>query len=214
MLLNDMQKDIMTELVNVYVGQAASMLSEMVTQKIVLSIPEVELISISGVDPSDRRFDIFFSEGHLVTSSLTFGHEFNGKSFLLFPADQAKLLVSACLGEIGPGEDLTRSPKNLMDSDLDVLKEISNVILNAIIGEFGNFLGLRLEYALPDIDIIYVSNSDRGIFLQNEVYVLVLHTSFLLAETNVKGVIIIALSMNSITTLLKKIDALEETIHG
>lgn len=205
-MLNEYQKDLLAELVNVYVGQAASMLSEMVNQRIVLAIPEVELISISDVDRADRRHNIFFSEGHLITSSLKFGHEFNGKAFLMFPADQAKILVNTCLGE--NVSDLDTDARSLMDTDLDVLKEISNVILNAIIGEFGNFLELKLEYALPDIELIYVSHTDNQVFLKNEVYVLVLHTSFSLADTNVKGVIIVALSMNSITNLLSKIDAL------
>ena len=58
-MLNELQKDLLAELVNVYVGQAASMLSEMVSQKIVLSIPEVELIAISDVDRGDRRYTPF-----------------------------------------------------------------------------------------------------------------------------------------------------------
>ncbi|WP_339242714.1 chemotaxis protein CheC [Paenibacillus sp. FSL R5-0517] len=204
-MLNELQKDLLTELVNVYVGQAANMLSEIVDRHIVLNIPDVELISFSDVDRKDRRYNIFFNEGHLFRSSLQFGYEFQGKAFLMFPAEQAKILANMCLGE------LTETiPENfrLMDTDLDVLKEVSNVLLNAIIGEFGNFLELKLEYVLPDIELIHGTHSDPEILLQNEVYVLVLHTSFLLAETDVKGIIIIALSMSSISILLDKIDAL------
>lgn len=211
-MLNELQRDLLTELVNVYVGQAASMLSEMVQQKIDLAIPKVELVSTTEVNPEDHRFNIFMSEGHLITSSLKFGHEFRGKAILMFPIDQAKILVNTCLGEIT--SDLDTDAKSLMDTDLDVLKEISNVILNAIIGEFGNFLGLRLEYALPDIELISVSKGDKTTFLQNEVHILILQTSFSLAETNIRGAIVIALSMDSISSLLKKIDELLEEIHG
>lgn len=212
-MLNELQRDLLTELVNVYVGQAASMLSEMVQQKIDLSIPKVELVSTNEVNPKDHRFDIFYSEGHLITSSLKFGHEFSGKAILMFPADQAKILVHTCLGEM-TSAGIDADAKSLMDTDLDVLKEISNVILNAIIGEFGNFLGLRLEYALPDIELISVSKGNKTTFLQNEVHILILQTSFLLAETNIKGAIVIALSMDSISSLLGKIDELLEETHG
>ncbi|WP_434067172.1 chemotaxis protein CheC [Paenibacillus sp. JJ778] len=211
-MLNDLQKDLLTELVNVYVGQAANMLSEIVDKRIVLNIPEVELISISDVDPGDRRYNIFFSEGHLFRSSLQFGYEFQGKAFLMFPVEQAKVLANICLGELG--ESVIPNDPNLMDTDLDVLKEVSNVLLNAIIGEFGKFLEIKLEYVLPDIELIYVTNSDQQILLQNEVYVLVLHTSFLLADTDVTGIIVIALSMNSISSLLAKMDALLEADNG
>lgn len=80
-MLNELQKDLLTELVNVYVGQAANMLSEIVDRHIVLNIPDVELISFSDVDRKDRRYNIFFNEGHLFRSSLQFGYEFQGKAF-------------------------------------------------------------------------------------------------------------------------------------
>ncbi|WP_366295989.1 chemotaxis protein CheC [Paenibacillus sp. AN1007] len=211
-MLNELQKDLLTELVNVYVGQAANMLSEIVDKHIVLSIPEVDLISIAEVDPEDRRYNILFAEGHLFRSSLQFGHQFQGKAFLMFPAEQAKVLANMCLGELT--ENLNANNCHLMDTDLDVLQEVSNVLLNAIIGEFGNFLEMKLEYVLPDIELIHVTRSDPQILLQNEVYILVLHTSFLLADTDVKGIIVIALSMDSISSLLNKIDALLEGNHG
>ncbi|GGH52011.1 chemotaxis protein CheC [Paenibacillus sp. JGP012] len=205
-MLNELQKDLLTELVNVYVGQAANMLSEIVDKHIVLSIPEVELISITEVDPEDRRYNILFTEGHLFRSSLQFGYQFQGKAFLMFPAEQAKVLANMCLGELT--EHVDPNDFRLMDTDLDVLQEVSNVLLNAIIGEFGNFLEMKLEYVLPEIELIHVTRSDPQVLLQNEVYILVLHTSFLLADTDVKGIIVIALSMDSISSLLDKIDAL------
>ncbi|PYE48014.1 chemotaxis protein CheC [Paenibacillus barcinonensis] len=211
-MLNGMQKDLLTELVNVYVGQAANMLSEIVDKHIVLNIPEVELISITEVDPEDRRYNILFTEGHLFRSSLQFGYQFQGKAFLMFPAEQAKVLANMCLGELT--EHVDPNDFRLMDTDLDVLQEISNVLLNAIIGEFGNFLEMKLEYVLPDIELIHVTRSDPQVLLQNEIYILVLHTSFLLADTDVKGIIVIALSMDSISSLLDKIDALLEGNYG
>ncbi|MCP1133908.1 chemotaxis protein CheC [Paenibacillus polysaccharolyticus] len=205
-MLNELQKDLLTELVNVYVGQAANMLSEIVDKHIVLNIPEVELISIKEVDPEDRRYNILFAEGHLFRSSLQFGYQFQGKAFLMFPAEQAKVLANMCLGELT--ENVDANDCLLMDTDLDVLQEISNVLLNAIIGEFGNFLEIKLEYVLPDIELLHVTRTDPQILLQNEVYILVLHTSFLLADTDIKGIIVIALSMDSISSLLDKINAL------
>lgn len=126
-MLNELQKDLLTELVNVYVGQAANMLSEIVDKHIVLNIPEVELISIKEVDPEDRRYNILFAEGHLFRSSLQFGYQFQGKAFLMFPAEQAKVLANMCLGELT--ENVDANDCLLMDTDLDVLQEISNVSL-------------------------------------------------------------------------------------
>jgi len=208
-MLNSMQKDVLTEMINVYIGKAASLLSEMVNQRILLTVPEIDLISVSSADQFSNRFSPIFTPGHIISSSMRFGESFDGKAYLVFPAEQAKLLVNACLGEDLDGQD-PEDISGFIDTDFDVLKEISNVILNAIIGEFSNFLGTKLEYSLPEIEVIYVSESEQKPLLKDSTYILILYTSFLLAETKVKGVIMIALSMNSVTWLIENINALLE----
>ncbi|HHW60590.1 MAG TPA: chemotaxis protein CheC [Syntrophomonadaceae bacterium] len=208
-MLNPMQKDALTEIINVYIGKAASMLSEMVNQRVILSVPEVELIAFTQDGQPSKQLPPIFSSGHIISSSIRFGQTLKGKAFLIFPADQAKLLVNVCLGEepvIQESEELVA----FIDTDFDVLKEISNVILNAIIGELSNFMDTRVHYSLPDIELIYVSESEGTILLKENTYLLLLHTTFLLSETPVNGFILIALSMNSVSWLLEKIDALLE----
>ena len=209
-MLSLMQKDILTELVNVYIGQAASLLSEMVTQKIELTIPQINLITVSELDFSKYKYLSVFSSGHVVSSSMSFGNEFQGKAFLVFPPKQAKLLVTACTGEIVlPVE----SEVCLVDTDIDILREIGNLIINAIIGEFGNLLNIRVEYSLPEIELISFSETQK-ILLQNNIYILVLHTSFTLSKTRITGAVLIALSLNSVSLLLEKINELAEDLNG
>jgi len=209
MLINSMQKDVLTEMINVYIGQAANLLSEMVNQRIILSVPEIELIDVTQEDQTNKHLPPIFSPGHIISSSIGFRQKLQGKAFLLFPAEQAKLLVNACLGEDTAMAE-NGDPFGFIDTDFDVLKEISNVILNAIIGELSNFLDTRVDYSLPDIELIHISESESKILFKDSSYILLLHTAFLLSDAQVKGVILIALSMNSVTWLLEKIDALLE----
>ena len=211
-MLSLMQKDILTELVNVYIGQAANLLSEMVNQKILLTIPEIMLITVSELDFSEYKYLSVFSSGHVVSSSMSFGQEFQGKAFLVFPTEQAKLLVTACTGEIAlPIESV--NVVHLVDTDLDILREIGNLIINAIIGEFGNLLDIRVEYSLPEIELISFSETQK-ILLQNDIYILVLHTSFTLSKTRITGAVLIALSLNSVSLILEKINELAEDLNG
>lgn len=208
-MLNPMQKDALTEIINVFIGKAASLLSEMVNQRVILSVPAIELITVTQEGYPSKQLPPVFSPGHIISSSIGFGQKLQGKAFLIFPADQAKFLVNVCLGEdatISENENLLE----FIDTDLDVLKEISNVILNAIIGELSNFMNTRVGYSLPDIELIYISESESKIILKDSTYILLLHTTFILSETQVKGFVLIALSMNSVTWLLKRIDALLE----
>ena len=208
-MLNPMQKDALTEIINVYIGKTASLLSEMVDQRIILTVPAIELITVSQNGQISNQLPPIFSTGHIISSSIGFGKKLQGKAFLIFPADQAKLLVNVCLGEdvtISENKDLLE----FLDTDFDVLKEISNVLLNAIIGELSNFMDTRVQFSLPDIELISIPESDSQIILKDDTYILLLHTTFLLSETQVNGFILIALSMNSVTWLLEKIDALLE----
>jgi len=209
-MLNELQKDLLTELVNVYIGQAAAMLSEMVNHPIVLNIPEVELVKLTNSERLSQTYPGVFSPGHIISSSLKFGPDFRGKAFLIFPAQQAKILVNACTDEMMDINDI--ETQNLIDTDFDVLKEIGNIILNAIIGQFGDLLEVRLEYSIPEIELIHVSAAEQQIFLQQHLYMLVFHTVFNISEMAVEGVILIALTMNSVSELINKIDdLLEET---
>lgn len=211
-MLSLMQKDILTELVNVYIGQAASLLSEMVSQKIELTVPQISLITVSKLDFSEYKYLAIFSSGHVVSSSMSFSHEFQGKAFLVFPPDQAKLLLTACTGEITSPEE-SENIFRLVDTDLDILREIGNLIINAIIGEFGNLLNIRIEYSLPEIELISFSET-QNILLENDIFILVLHTSFTLSKARITGAILIALSLNSVSLLLEKINELSEDING
>jgi chemotaxis protein CheC len=204
-MLNPMQKDVLTEIVNVYIGKAASLLSEMTGRRVNLRVPEAELISLSDLKKSERSPFTFFSLGHIVSSSIRFGYDFQGKAFLTFPTEQVKVLVQACLGEPIPADN-NEAEMKLMDTDFDVLREIANIILNAIVGGFGNLLETKLEYSLPEVELIFVSESDQQILFENQAYILVLHTAFSLSDTRINGTIMIVLSMNSVSQLLHKID--------
>ena len=201
-MMNEMQRDLLKEYVNVFIGQAASMLSEMANQHVLLSVSDIDLVNMLDERISDGK--ALFPHGYIVSSSMKFGHEFSGRALLLFPAKKAKLLVDACMGV----ETVVKpdTPIDLRDDDFDVLKEISNVILNSVVGEFSNLMGTTVEFSVPNVDLVFISENDQIQFLKNSVYMLMLHTHFMLAEDEVEGMVIIALGMNSLNKLLGKID--------
>jgi len=199
-MLTPMQKDALTEILNIQLGASASILSEMVNQKIILSVPELKLCQGSDLYSSLlSRQDVSGDNGAILTS-LTFGGKFNGKASIVFPQDKASILVNACLGrELSEKNDLVLSSERA-----DVIKEICNVLLNSLIGEFGNILEVKLDYISFEtglsLDAIHDNPADEQ--------VLILFTSFFLTESQIKGVIVIALSSASFEMLISKINHL------
>ncbi|CDZ24496.1 hypothetical protein CCDG5_1382 [[Clostridium] cellulosi] len=200
-MLSDLQKDLLIEILNTNLGVAASLLSEMVDQKVILSLPSLDLKKGNEFDLRLlNREDPDFNTS--VLCSMRFGNDFSGNAYIVFPADKAKYLVNACLAEEPDNGDYYN---RLTAQDLDVIREISNIIFNAVIGGFGNLLGVRLEYSLPQIEMTTIDAMDSGI-LPEEMHFLSMFNSFYLPKSQVRGVIFIALSVNSEKMLINKID--------
>jgi len=202
-MLSPLQKDALVEILNTHIGKAASSLSEMVNQKVILSVPEIELKDSSDINFYQFEKEGIFSNSEVVMSSIKFGEIFKGDANIVFPMANVKVLVDACLGnENEPGNT------KLTNEDLDVIKELCNVVLNALIGEFGNLLDVRLEYTSPKIDFALISSLEQSEIIPSNTYVLILYTSFFLAKSQIRGLILIALTENSVNLLLQKIDEL------
>lgn len=205
-MFSPMQKDVLTELLNIHIGQAACLLSEMLNQRVILTIPEIELIKSNDINILEF-VRLGFSMGQKVITSIQFGPKFEGMSYLIFPIDKAKSLATICMGmEISTEPD--ENALILNDMVFDVLKEVCNVVFNALIGEFGNLLNLKLIYTVPDINILSVSDSEQNLNLPLNINILILHTKFLLVNNEIAATILVALSPDSIELLIDKINEL------
>lgn len=200
-MLSELQKDLLSEILNTNLGVAASLLSEMVNQKVILSLPSLDLKNGKEIDlrPLSKHNSEFRTS---VLSSMRFGNNFSGNAYIVFPADKAKYLVDACIGEkVEKNELFTK----LTTQDLDVIKEISNIIFNAVIGGFGNLLDVRLQYSLPQIEMTVVDSMDSGL-LPEDMHFLSMFNSFYLSKSQVRGMIFIALSISSENMLISKLN--------
>lgn len=206
-MLTALQKDVLTEILNIQLGKSANLLSEMVNQKIILSVPEVELTKGSEISSVSMRNNPLFDTNDFVVTSVAFGSEFAGKAFVIFPQENAEVLVKACLGE-----DLTEISGELSNIDADVIKEICNIILNSVVGEFGNLLEQKLEYAAFELGYSIETLDDRKL-IPADSYILLLFTSFLLIESQIRGAIIIALTASSFDMLINKINDMLRDIN-
>jgi chemotaxis protein CheC len=200
-MLSELQKDLLVELLNTNLGVAASLLSEMVNQKVILSLPALELQKGNEIDlePLEKEDSEFHTS---VLSSMRFGNNFSGNAYIVFPAEKAKYLVDACLGEEEHENELYGK---LSAQDFDVIKEISNIIFNAVIGGFGNLLDVKLEYSIPHIEMTVVNARESNLLPEN-MHFLSMFNSFYLSRSQVRGMIFIALSISSENMLLEKMN--------
>lgn len=190
------QLDILSELVNIGVGRSAASLSELIGARIELQVPTVRLCT-----PEDQR--IWLSAVAHESSVLIVQHfrgPVRGRAGLLFDEHSSLLLAQLLAGLAEPPHDL--------DVELSsTLLEVGNIVLNAVLGSLSNHLCTELTYSIPVIvsgrDL--AADGDSLIADEDTAELLLADIEFGVAEHEIHGSIVIALTLGSVQELLASV---------
>ena len=192
MVLTELQQDLLTELFNLGVGQAAASLSVMVKQEIKLSVPHVEFLTISDLAQKLGLESLVCSVSQVMTGP------FSAQSMLLFPEENSLEIVRQLLGRDLP-ED------TIIGLQQEAFSEIGNIVLNACIGSFSKALNTEFSVDLPmfemakPVDLLNVAENERDIAL-------FLRIDLMLSESNITGYLAFLMGALSLEQLKKSLD--------
>lgn len=203
----ELTNDILKELFNISVGKAADMLSEIINKKILLNVPNMEILDTKNKKIKLNNYLPDVLEGTLMVSSISFNNNLTGKANLIFPVKKIRTFINLCLNE----EDCDNHI-NFTDVDFDIIKEVGNIILNCIIGEVGNFLAIDLNYTLPEVKVFNKIDFSKDIEDKENMYIVLLYITFIIDETEIEGAVIIDLTFNSLNKLIEKIDVIKDKL--
>lgn len=189
--LDELERDALTELVNIGVSRAAASLRKMVNREVILSVPAVEVVtrksaaSLIGQRESEP----------LIAVQQQFEGPFSGRALLIFPQSNGVSLVRAIVGD-DMGED------DLLDMEDEALAEIGNVILNGCLGSMANMLQHTLHMSLPDVrrgdsSHLFDALGNR----RDDSFVLFLYINFSVRERNIRGYIAMIMDLLSLERL-------------
>jgi chemotaxis protein CheC len=134
--LNELETDLLTELFNIGVGKAADSLSRMVNQAVKLSVPTVEIKSITAMA------DYLGGNTEICSVSQEMRGCFDALSMLMFHEKNSMELVRQLMGSDLPDE-------MVIEMQEEALSEIGNIVLNACIGAIAFSLEHEFEVDLP-----------------------------------------------------------------
>lgn len=180
--LTEDERDVVTELMNLGVGQAAAAFSQMIGEEISLSVPSVEVMSRADAAEALARLTSDRATG--ITQS--FEGALAGVAALVFPEAKSLHIVRTVLGGAYPVQEITELAQ-------ETLLEIGNIILNACLGTIGNFLKTEVVSSLPalthevnrDLFAAVEPHEDRE--GADDAVVLFLHIRFLIRSDDVSG---------------------------
>jgi chemotaxis protein CheC len=192
-ILNEIERDALTEIFNVGAGRAAQSLSEIVGDEVRLSVPSVEVLRTGAID--ERVLPR--SRGRFATVSQNFDGPFDAEAVLLFTEDRALSIVRDMMGSQMSLEDLA-------EFEREAMCELGNIILNACLSAMADMLEITLNSALPQ----YLVSSSEDISMRlagaqgEDSFVLVLHIDLVIEKHQTDGHLIFLLSSTSLHALV------------
>lgn len=203
MKMTSEQADTLREVINIGVGRAAGVLNEMVRFQVLLQVPFVKILSLSGL----RREMEAVGRYKIAAVRLGFKGPFFGTASLVFPPDSASKLVSILTGE-EPGTPELDSVR------AGTLTEVGNIVINGVMGSIGNLLKQHISYSLPD----YVEDTIDKMLAVDEPgqdpTVLLVRTRFTVQQLQIEGDILLLFEVGSFDALLSAINSLYSAPGG
>jgi chemotaxis protein CheC len=203
-VLAELERDALTEIVNIGVSRAASSLRKMIGDHVLLSVPSIEVVS-------QHRAARLISErevSELVAVRQDFSGPFSGRALLIFPETNSLELVRAVTGD-----ELTA--QEVLDMEHEALAETGNVILNSCLATMANMLKRSLTMTIPEV----LRGTGASLFEVDEAnpsqgLVLFLYIDFAVRSRDIRGYIAMIMDIPSLATLKELLEEFIARVVG
>jgi chemotaxis protein CheC len=205
MQLTELQKDAVTELINIAFSRAAASLSELTKNRVDLEVPEVNVHLIEDVADAVGQF----VSGDVATVHQVFTGPVAGDAFLLLNFDGAVHLVDLLTGE-------PNTKKTLGASARELITEVGNIIMNACLGVFGNLLKVRFSFSIPKLSLEDLGEMVQSLVIDEDSlqHALVVGARFKMRGSEVTGCLILVLGIASFELFLNAVENWVERSTG
>jgi chemotaxis protein CheC len=189
-VLDELEHDALTELVNIGVSRAASSLRKMVGDQVLLSVPAVEVVTRQAATTLIEQRE----SAMLVAVKQDFEGAFAGRALLIFPEANSLELVRAVAGHALTAEEAH-------EIEDEALSETGNIVLNGCLATMANMLKKPLKMSLPE-----VVRGDGELFFQltelnGDGVVLFLYINFAISGRDIRGYIAMLMDLPSLELL-------------
>jgi chemotaxis protein CheC len=192
--LSERQIDVLKEIANIGTGHAATALSQLVTRKIMISVPRAEAGRVGGLlamlgDPRSI----------VACVSLSILGDVTGRIFMILPRDGALKLVDLLLKQ-APG-----STKILNEMGHSAIKEAGNILTGSYLTALSKFLRMLLLQTVPnlyfDVAEVVVPAVTEG--LDPGAEIVAIRTHFLDDNRTIEGLLALLPDPPSLERILK-----------
>ena len=184
---------------------AAAALSKLTGHRVQLEVPQIQMCPIEQMGAYLRPF----VRDEVASVHQIFSGPVDGDALLVLDQTSAAILKELLTNEPALPLELDRSAR-------EVLTEIGNILLNACLGTFGNLLEVRVSFSVPRLNLDTLNSVLESLTVDREGmrYALVVHAGFRLRDAEVRGVLVIVLSVASLDKLIRAVEVWEQREGG
>lgn len=184
--INQDQQDTIVELMNIGVGRAASALSKLVHDEVLLSVPKVDFVDIKTAEQ-------YFSE--LLPTALAgvtqaFDGFISGKAALIFPEERSLELVRLIVGN-------ELSASEISELEQDTLAELGNILLNSCLATLANILHREIQTSLPEAYTGNCHNILKRLCDRDDSLIMLVQVDFSLSQRELQGYLAFIIDLHS-----------------
>ena len=197
--LQPMQVDALREVANIGAGHAATALSQMTGQTIMISVPQINVAPLEEVPPQLGE-----PEEPVAAVLMNMLGDLTGRTLLVFPKPTAMRLSELMLRRP------EGSSKDLGELEQSAIKEAGNILSGAYMNALSDFMGLMLLPSPPSLAIDMSTAVLTTAYLQfgsDKDYVFCVESEFYMKdiEEHLRGFFLLLPDMASLQAILRAI---------
>jgi len=137
--MNALQHDVLKEVANIGAGHAATALSQMTQQRIMISVPEIRLLARSEVSTliAEAREPVTLVSLHMLG-------DLTGETLLAFGGGADRVLASLLLSR-----PATPLEEPLSELEASAVQEVGNILASSYLNALASLMGLMLLPSVP-----------------------------------------------------------------
>lgn len=140
--LNEIHIDVLKEIGNIGAGNAATSLSQMLSKRIDMNVPEVSLLEYDDIIES-----IGGAENVVVGILVSFDGDINGVILFLLKKEFVHLIINSLLGtELHNFEEIS-------EMEMSALSEIGNIMVSSYVNSISSLTNMKIDITVPSLNI-------------------------------------------------------------
>ena len=192
------QLDALREVANIGAGHAATALSQMIGQTIMISVPTINVARLEEVPPQ-----VAGPEEPVAAVLMHMMGDLTGRTLLVFPKRTAIRLASMLLRRPSESDEFT-------EMEQSAIKEAGNILSSAYMNALSDFMGMMLLPSPPSLAVDMSAAVLTTVYLQfssDKDYVFCVETEFLMTDIDerLRGFFLLLPDAASLQAILKAV---------